>query len=108
MDDDELTQQLLDVGRKHMTYGVKPEYFPYMTTSIVSMMKEMLGRDFTQDDQKAWEDILSVFIADMVRGERTLDMGLAAANRKVTSKNWGKLSEIPDYDEVAGMVVFTQ
>ena len=51
---------------------------------------------------------MSVFIADLVRGERMLDMGLAAANRKVTAKNWGKLSEIPDYDEVAGLVVFVK
>jgi hemoglobin-like flavoprotein len=104
--DDQLTETLLGLGRKHMTYGVKPEYFPFMTQAIVKMLKEMIGVEFSEADKKAWEDILGVLITDMVRGERMLDMGLASANKNVTSKNWEKLKEISDYDEVAGLVVF--
>eukprot|EP00339_Tiarina_fusa_P021707 CAMPEP_0117047462 /NCGR_PEP_ID=MMETSP0472-20121206/32804_1 /TAXON_ID=693140 ORGANISM="Tiarina fusus, Strain LIS" /NCGR_SAMPLE_ID=MMETSP0472 /ASSEMBLY_ACC=CAM_ASM_000603 /LENGTH=651 /DNA_ID=CAMNT_0004760179 /DNA_START=106 /DNA_END=2061 /DNA_ORIENTATION=- len=104
--DDELTETLLKLGKKHFTYGVRPEYFPFMTQAIIKMLKEMIGGEFTEEEQKAWEDILGVLIADMVRGERMLDMGLASANKNVTSKNWEKLAEISDYDEVAGLVVF--
>ena len=38
---EELTKDLLELGKKHVTYGVKSEYFPYMTQSIIIMMKEM-------------------------------------------------------------------
>ena len=105
-DDATLTRDLLELGKKHVTYGVKAEYFPFMTKSIICMMKEMLGSEFTSTDQKAWEDVLSVLIADMVKGQRTLDIGLAAANKNITNKNWSQLAEISDYDEVCGLVVF--
>lgn len=103
---EELTKDLVDLGKKHVTYGVKAEYFPYMTNSIIIMMKAMLGSEFTPTDQQAWEDILSVLIADMVKGQRMLDIGLAAANKNITNKNWSQISEIEDYDEVCGLVVF--
>lgn len=105
-DDATLTETLLELGRKHVTYGVRPEYFPFMTKAIIKMMKEMLGGEFTAEDEEAWKDILSLFIADIVRGERMLDMGLAATHKKVTDTNWAKLKEIDDYDEVAGLSVF--
>mmetsp|Transcript_23348 Transcript_23348/g.43361 ORF Transcript_23348/g.43361 Transcript_23348/m.43361 type:complete len:569 (-) Transcript_23348:185-1891(-) len=105
-DDQKLTQDLLDLGKKHVTYGVKAEYFPFMTKAIILMMKEMLGGEFTSADKKAWEDIMSVLIADMVKGQRSLDIGLAAANKNITNKNWSQLADIEDYDEVCGLVVF--
>jgi hypothetical protein len=85
---------------------VKAEFFPYMTKSIIIMMKAMLESEFTPTDQQAWEDILSVLIADMVKGQRLLDIGLAAANKNITNKNWSQISEIEDYDEVCGLLVF--
>jgi hemoglobin-like flavoprotein len=106
VDNDELTKILTELGKKHVTYGVKSDYFPYMTKSVVIMMKEMLKDEFTEDDRKVWEDILSVLIADMVKGQRTLEKGLAAANKNIVNKHWGQLSEIPDYDEVGGLVIF--
>lgn len=103
---EELTKNLLELGKKHVTYGVKAEYFPFMTTSIIIMMKKLLGAEFTPTDQQAWQDILSVLIADMVKGQRTLDIGLAAANKNITNKNWSQIAEIEDYDEVCGIIVF--
>lgn len=105
-DNDKLAKDLVDLGRKHVTYGVKAEFFPYMTQSIMLMMKEILGSEFSESEQEAWEDILSVLIADMVKGQRSLDIGLAAANKNVTAKNWDQISKIEDYDEVCGLVVF--
>ena len=106
VDNDELTKTLTELGKKHVTYGVLADYFPFMTKSVVIMMKEMLGDEFTDNDRKVWEDILSVLIADMVKGQRTLEKGLAAANKNIVSKKWGQLSEIADYDEVGGLVIF--
>ena len=70
------------------------------------MMKKMLGAEFTPTDEQAWQDILSVLIADMVRGQRSLDIGLAAAHKNITAKNWSQISEVEDYDEVCGLIVF--
>ena len=105
-DNEELTKDLLELGKKHVTYGVKAEYFPYMTKSIIIMMKKMLGSEFTPTEEQAWNDILSVLIADMVKGQRTLDIGLAAAHKNITNKNWNQIAEVEDYDEVCGILVF--
>lgn len=107
-DDVQLEKDLMDIGRKHVTYGVKAEYFPLMTQSVIRTMKHMLGKDFRPDEEKAWEDILSLLIADMVKGQRTLDVGLAAANTYVTRRNWEALKRIKDYDEVAGVEIFSK
>ncbi|KAL3908155.1 MAG: hypothetical protein SGILL_008592, partial [Bacillariaceae sp.] len=103
---EELTKSLLELGKKHVTYGVKSEFFPYMTKSIIIMMKKMLGAEFTPTDEQAWQDIMSVLIADMVRGQRSLDIGLAAAHKNTTNKNWSQIAEVEDYDEVCGLLVF--
>ena len=107
-DDEVLERQLMEIGRKHVTYGVKAEYFPLMTQSVIKTMKELLGGDFTSQEEKAWNDILSLLISDMVKGQRTLDMGLVAANMPVTNKNWEALKAIKDYDEVAGVEIFAK
>jgi hemoglobin-like flavoprotein len=105
-DDSELEQSLFALGKKHMTYGVKPEFFPFMTKSIIKMFKQMMPTDFSELEEGAWKDILALLITDIVRGERMLDMGLASTNKNVTSKNWNKLVQIADYDEVAGLAIF--
>ena len=105
-DDDELTKTMLELGKKHTTYGVKAEYFPFMTEAIVKMMTEVLGGEFTEEDQKSWESILAILIADIVRGERLLDLGLCATHKNVTAKNWEQIASIDDYDEICGMIVF--
>lgn len=106
--DDKLEKDLMEIGKKHVTYGVKGEYFPYMTESVIRTLRHFLGNDFNKDEEKAWEDILSLLIADMVKGQRTLDMGLAAANKNVTRRNWEALKAIKNYDEVGGVEIFNK
>ena len=106
--DDEMEEQLLTIGKKHVTYGVKADHFPMMTKAIILTLKEMLAGDFAADEEEAWEAILSLLIADMVKGQRTVDIGLAAANKNVTRRNWEALKEIKDYDEVGGVEIFAK
>jgi hemoglobin-like flavoprotein len=105
-DNDQLTKVLTDLGKKHVTYGVKADYFPFMTKSLVVTMKEILKDDFTPADQQAWEDVLAVLIADMVKGQRMLEKGLASANKSIVTKTWNQLSSNKDYKEMAGIVLF--
>jgi hemoglobin-like flavoprotein len=105
-DDETLEKDLLALGKKHMTYGVRPEFFPFMTQAIIKMFKSLMGNNFSAEEETAWKDILALLISDIIRGERMLDMGLASTNKNVTSKNWKKLSAIADYDEVAGLAIF--
>jgi hemoglobin-like flavoprotein len=75
-DDKELTDFMTDLGKKHIAYGVKPEYMPLMQQSIVHMLKSMLNEKngFTEKDEKAWQAVLSALVADMTRAQREVEM----------------------------------
>ena len=105
-DNETLTKNLTELGQKHVSFGVSPDYFPYMTDSLIVMLKEMLGDEFTADDQACFENVMAVLIADMVRGQRTVDKGLAAAKKFVVVGSWNKLTKLPDYEEKAGILLF--
>jgi hemoglobin-like flavoprotein len=105
-DNDKLTEALTDLGKKHVAFGVLPEYFPYMTEALIVMLKELLGDRFSNDDQKAFENVLAVLIADMVKGQRKVDKGLAAANKSVVIESWAKLTKLDNYEERAGILLF--
>jgi hemoglobin-like flavoprotein len=74
VDDDELTVLMSDLGRKHVIYGVKADYFPHMHKAIKSMLREMLEIKFTLKDEDAWDEILSVLISDMTKAQREMTM----------------------------------
>ena len=53
-----LTEILLDLGKKHVTYGVKPEYFPSMGRALVFTVETMLGEEhFTRQVKDAWVEV---------------------------------------------------
>ena len=108
VDDTELTATLTDLGRMHVTYGVKSAYFPMMTESIVYMLKDQLGDDFQHSDNSAWRHVLSALIAAMIKGQRSLDKGLAAGNKSRVITSWRQLMQQKNYEEQAGVMLFTQ
>jgi hemoglobin-like flavoprotein len=105
-DNDQLTEALTDLGKKHVAFGVLPEYFPYMTEALLVMLKELLGDKCSDTDQKAFENVLAVLIADMVKGQRKVDKGLAAANKSVVIESWSRLTKLDNYEERAGILLF--
>lgn len=105
-DNETLTKNLTDLGQKHVSFGVTPKHFPYMTDALLVMLKEMLGDGFTAEDKQAFENVMAVLIADMVRGQRTIDKGLAAAKKVVVVESWKKLTQVPDYQEKGGIILF--
>jgi hemoglobin-like flavoprotein len=107
VDDDMLTENMVELGKKHVAYGVKPEYFPFMTEALLIMLKQMLQHRFTDTDKQAWENVLAVLIADMVKGQRKIDKGLVAAcNKKIVINSWIKLTRVDNYEERAGSILF--
>lgn len=73
-DDDELTALMSDLGRKHVIYGVKADYFPHMQKAIKSMLHEMLEIKFSDKDEDAWDEVLSVLISDITKAQREIAM----------------------------------
>ena len=81
-DDETLTSMMKELGEKHIVYGVRPEYFPYMTEALVDMMQEVLSVRFEDKDKHAWEEVFSALISDMTIGQREQKMAKAAEELK--------------------------
>jgi hemoglobin-like flavoprotein len=108
VDNAELTETLTGLGKMHVTYGVQASYFPMMTESIVFMLKNQLGNEFQHSDNSAWRHVLSSLIAAMIKGQRSLDKGLAASNKHKVIATWRSLMQQKNYEEQAGVILFTQ
>ena len=67
-DIDLLTEILLDLGQKHVGYGVKPEYFPSMGRALIHAVKLQLGDEKFNDEVKdAWVEVYGALSYDMIR-----------------------------------------
>jgi len=106
VDNEGLADTLQGLGKMHSTYGVKAEYFPHMTKSLVLMLQDKLGEEFTKSDEKAWNKVFDAIVGDMVKGQRRLEKGLAAVNKSTVIKSWRMLANTTNYEEQAGMVLF--
>jgi len=100
-----LTDILLDLGRKHVAYGVKPAFFPFMTQSVLVMLEETIGNPHAQ----AWNDVFAFLIEQMTSGYERIQKGVtAAADKGLCMAAWDKLSKIPRYKKEGGIVLFQQ
>jgi hemoglobin-like flavoprotein len=66
-----LTEILLELGKKHVDYGVKPEYFPSMGRALIHSVQSVLGNDaFTEDVKDAWVEVYGALSYDMIRAQK--------------------------------------
>jgi hemoglobin-like flavoprotein len=65
-----LTEILLELGEKHVTYGVKPEYFPSMGRALIDTVEENLGSSFTPDIKSDWVEVYGALSYDMIRAQK--------------------------------------
>ena len=65
---DTLSGTLIDLGKRHLRYGVHPSYLPVMNLAVCFALHEMLGAAFTQRDRKSWEGILEFMVTQMMMG----------------------------------------
>jgi len=65
---DPLKDDLIDLGKRHIGYGVKSEYLPVMERAVMFAMEEILADHFTKDDRNAWQVVFHFMITHMVTG----------------------------------------
>eukprot|EP00529_Nitzschia_sp_RCC80_P036186 CAMPEP_0113482334 /NCGR_PEP_ID=MMETSP0014_2-20120614/22864_1 /TAXON_ID=2857 /ORGANISM="Nitzschia sp." /LENGTH=157 /DNA_ID=CAMNT_0000375845 /DNA_START=88 /DNA_END=561 /DNA_ORIENTATION=- /assembly_acc=CAM_ASM_000159 len=66
-----LTEILLELGQKHVNYGVKPEYFPSMGRALIFAIQEQLGEDqFTAEIKDSWVEVYGALSYDMIRAQK--------------------------------------
>ena len=52
-----LDEILTDLGKRHVSYGVKAHYFPFMGKAIVCALKQTLGDNWTPEAASAWNEV---------------------------------------------------
>lgn len=66
-----LTEILLELGQKHVRYGVKPEFFPSMGRALIDAVSSNLAEgDFNDTIKCDWVEVYGALSYDMIRGQR--------------------------------------
>jgi len=76
-----LKEALTNLGKRHQGYGVLPEHYPIVATTLLSVMQELAGELWTDEVETAWTAALNAVAGIMIEAyeEGTADM---AANSK--------------------------
>jgi hemoglobin-like flavoprotein len=65
---DSVRPRLLELGRLHAGYGVKPEQYDVVRTALLWAIAQALGSDFDAQTQEAWRRALAAIAAVMKEG----------------------------------------
>eukprot|EP00835_Amoeboradix_gromovi_P004250 NODE_320_length_11094_cov_0.618190.p1 type:complete len:905 gc:universal NODE_320_length_11094_cov_0.618190:6549-3835(-) len=104
---DQYEDKIRELGKKHAEkYGVKSEYYPYLSNAIISTLKEFLQEEFGVDEinafKEAFEQISSYMIDGPIKKEKRYSETSSGSNKikknKITPiqsslmlKTWQKL-----------------
>jgi hemoglobin-like flavoprotein len=63
-----LTEIMLELGTKHVRYGVKPEMFPIMGECLIATLDETLG-EMAPATREAWIETYDALSGDMIKAQ---------------------------------------
>ena len=63
---DTLLPAARDLAIRHIAYGVQTEHYEYVGTALVTTLRDLLGHDFTAEDEAAWGRIYGALSQQMV------------------------------------------
>jgi hemoglobin-like flavoprotein len=63
-----LTSALQDLGRRHVAYGVLPEYYPIVGMILLETFADVLGDDWAPVYHHAWAQAYEAVCAIMLEG----------------------------------------
>mmetsp|Transcript_15713 Transcript_15713/g.43349 ORF Transcript_15713/g.43349 Transcript_15713/m.43349 type:complete len:92 (-) Transcript_15713:110-385(-) len=63
-----LTEIMLELGAKHVRYGVKADMFPVMGEAIIIALRSSLKDGFTEPVEEAWKETFDALSTDMIKG----------------------------------------
>ena len=68
-----LTEIMMDLGAKHVRYGVRAEYFPAMGTALIQAVASVLGEEnFTEEIRSDWLEVYGALSYDMIRAQKNV------------------------------------
>jgi len=65
---DELRPQLAELGRRHVDYGVRPEYYEVLRSALLWALANALDVQFDRETRTAWDVLIGMIAAEMLAG----------------------------------------
>jgi nitric oxide dioxygenase len=63
-----LSDMLRELGKRHVTYGIRPEHYPLVGTALLETFEDFLGKHWTQEHHDAWVKAYEAVSSLMVQG----------------------------------------
>ena len=71
-----LKEDLMEQGKRHADmYGVEPSMLSDMTSAVISVLRDQPQAQFTEEDEKAWQDVMHLFTFYMRLGMENSESG---------------------------------
>ncbi|MBD2078681.1 globin family protein [Leptolyngbya sp. FACHB-17] len=67
---DALTKALEGLGTRHIQYGVLPEHYPVVGSTLLKTLSSCLGSAWTPDTEQAWSEAYAVVTELMLKGAK--------------------------------------
>ncbi|WP_170611239.1 adenylate/guanylate cyclase domain-containing protein [Ruegeria arenilitoris] len=61
------------LGKRHINYGVRSEYYPFIITAVVETCKSMFGRKFDEQTEQDLQSLLEMVVSFMLEGAKKPD-----------------------------------
>ena len=59
---------LLELGMRHVTYGIRTELYPFVGTALMETFADFLGKHWTQEHHDAWVKAYETVSSLMLQG----------------------------------------
>lgn len=64
----ELEETLINLGAKHVGYGILPEHYPIVGQALIETLATALGEHFTDDLKESWAGVYGFITSSMLKG----------------------------------------
>ena len=61
---------LMEMGRRHVEYGVQPEHYPAVAENLLAVLAEFAGTAWTPPVKQAWKEALGTINTIMLEGAK--------------------------------------
>lgn len=66
-DTEVLEEVLRDLGGRHLSYGVRPQYFPYLGQSLVHALRQAIPEHWDDSVEDAWTQVYEELSGEIMR-----------------------------------------
>jgi hemoglobin-like flavoprotein len=88
---DEIMPEVEALGRRHASYGVRPEHFATVGTAMLGMLEPVLGDAWTDATAIAWADAYRRVSSVMIEAAQQAQFLVAAPRRR----QWHRATRLP-------------